>query len=238
MRLIKKKTDQNSPNRKIKAVLDMMFDDIPYSEDVTQAHEKIEAALNAEFDKIKNDRREDEALEELLGKYGRLSQMAELAGYPVDNAKKWRGETQAVDIRSLKKEIWRQRLRICLTSAFTVFALLQVFWLIYNITAKPAAAIGNVFVIALDLVIASFPFRKYLRTEKSAEGNKYDTDSYKYLRTRSDKYAKRLLNSMSIDYLAMPGIEKETKQRGAELITIHADSSWESEQIPLESITE
>ena len=42
---------------------------------------------------------------------------------------------------------------------------------------------------------------------------------------------------MSIDYLAMPGIEKETKQRGAELITIHTDSSWESEQIPLESIT-
>lgn len=42
---------------------------------------------------------------------------------------------------------------------------------------------------------------------------------------------------MSIDYLAMPGIEKETKQRGAELITIHAESSWESEQIPLDSIT-
>ena len=47
----------------------------------------------------------------------------------------------------------------------------------------------------------------------------------------------RLTYGMSIDYLAMPGIEKETKQRGAELITIHADSSWESEQIPLESIT-
>ena len=32
-------------------------------------------------------------------------------------------------------------------------------------------------------------------------------------------------------------LEKETKQRGAELITVHADSTWESEQIPLESIT-
>ena len=29
----------------------------------------------------------------------------------------------------------------------------------------------------------------------------------------------RLTYGMSIDYLAMPGIEKETKQRGAELIT-------------------
>ena len=46
----------------------------------------------------------------------------------------------------------------------------------------------------------------------------------------------RLTYGMSIDYLAMPGIEKDTKQRGAELITLHRDSSWDVEQIPLESI--
>lgn len=46
----------------------------------------------------------------------------------------------------------------------------------------------------------------------------------------------RLTYGMSIDYLAMPGIEKETKQRGAELITIHPDSSWDLEQIPLTTI--
>ena len=105
----------------------MMFDDIPYSEEVVQAQEKIEDALNTEFDKIKANRHEDEALEELLGKYGKLSQMAELAGFSADDAKKWRGETQAVDYRILKKEIWKQRLRIYLTSAFSVFAMLQVF---------------------------------------------------------------------------------------------------------------
>ena len=47
----------------------------------------------------------------------------------------------------------------------------------------------------------------------------------------------RLTYGMSIDYLAMPGIEKETKQRGAELITIHPDSTWDLEQIPLDSIS-
>ena len=198
MKLIKKKNEQNTLNRKIKAVVDMMFDDIPYSEEVTQAQDKITQALNTEFDKIRSDRHEDEALEELLGRYGKLSQMAELAGYPSDSAEKWRGETQAVDIRPLKKEIWKQRLRIYFTSAFAVFVLLQVFWLIYNITAKPVAVIGNVFVIALDLFIASFPFRKYLKTEKAAEECKYDTDSYKYLRKRSDKYAKRLLNGIAL----------------------------------------
>ena len=47
----------------------------------------------------------------------------------------------------------------------------------------------------------------------------------------------RLTYGMSIDYLAMPGIENDIAQRGAELITIHPDSSWDLEQIPLTSIT-
>ena len=47
----------------------------------------------------------------------------------------------------------------------------------------------------------------------------------------------RLTYGMSIDYLAMPGIENDTKQRGAELITIHPDASWDAVQIPLTSIT-
>ena len=130
-----------------------------------------------------------------------------------------------------------------------MFALLQVFWLIYNITAKPVAVIGNVFVISVDLFIASFPFRKYLKTEKAAVGSKYDTAlelgsttgffcGHDHYNNASIEYKGiRLTYGMSIDYLAMPGIEKETKQRGAELITIHADSTWESEQIPLDSIT-
>lgn len=43
----------------------------------------------------------------------------------------------------------------------------------------------------------------------------------------------RLTYGMSIDYLAMPGIENEFKQRGGELITMHSDSTWDLEQIPL-----
>ena len=48
----------------------------------------------------------------------------------------------------------------------------------------------------------------------------------------------RLTYGMSIDYLAMPGIESDTAQRGAELITLQPDGSWDVEQIPLTSITE
>ena len=46
----------------------------------------------------------------------------------------------------------------------------------------------------------------------------------------------RLTYWMSIDYLVMPWIYRDTKQRGATLITTHKDSSIDIEQIPLTTI--
>lgn len=43
----------------------------------------------------------------------------------------------------------------------------------------------------------------------------------------------RLTYGMSIDYLAMPGIARDTKQRGATLITIHDDGTTDIKQVPL-----
>ena len=48
----------------------------------------------------------------------------------------------------------------------------------------------------------------------------------------------RLTYGMSIDYLAMPGIENDTEQRGGELITIRTDGNWDLLQIPLDSLTQ
>ena len=42
----------------------------------------------------------------------------------------------------------------------------------------------------------------------------------------------RLTYGMSIDYLAMSGIARDTEQRGATLITIHDDGEWDIEQVP------
>ena len=136
-------------NRKIKTIVNMMFDDIPYSEGVEEAQAKIEAALNAEFDKLSDGRHEDEG--------------------------------EAVDIRPLKKELWKQRRRVYISAAFCVFALVQVMWVIYNLTVNPLYSLANALYAAIDLLIAFFPFRNYLRTEKAAADSKYDTEAYQYL---------------------------------------------------------
>ena len=48
----------------------------------------------------------------------------------------------------------------------------------------------------------------------------------------------RLTYGMSIDYLVMPGIARETRQRGGTLIALHPDGSFDIEQVPLTSVTE
>lgn len=46
----------------------------------------------------------------------------------------------------------------------------------------------------------------------------------------------KLTYGMSIDYLAMPGIAKKTKQRGGTLITLYEDQTFDIMQIPFASI--
>lgn len=46
----------------------------------------------------------------------------------------------------------------------------------------------------------------------------------------------RLTYGLSIDYLAMPGIENDIPQRGGTLITLHSDSQYDIEQIKLVDI--
>ena len=161
----KKNSVDTQLNRKIKAVVDMMFDDISYSDEVNEAQLKIEIALNTEFDKIKSDKHEDEALEELLGKFGKLSQMAELAGYPADSADKWRKEGEALALPTIKREIRKQRIRSYLVAAFLSGALLMIFWLIHDLAVRRRYVVGDIGFISFWLLCAFIPFKHFLRTE-------------------------------------------------------------------------
>ncbi len=64
----KNETVSIQPNRKIKTIVDMIFDDISNSDEVIEAQSKIKTALNRKFEKLKADHHEDEAFDELLWK--------------------------------------------------------------------------------------------------------------------------------------------------------------------------
>ena len=191
-------------HRKIRAVVDLLFDGIPYSEEVNEAHNAIDAAMIAEYNRTKGDRREDEALEELLSSHGKLSQMAELAGYPADSAERWRREGEAVCVRTVKREILRQRIRIYLTAALVSFGLVQLVWAGYRtVLGNISSALVSLLMMGVFLGLAYLPFRKNRETEKKAVDYKYDTEAYQYLRSHSDRFAKRLLNSIALLFAAV-----------------------------------
>ncbi len=82
----KKKTVNNQINHKIKTLVDMIFDDIPYSEEVNEAKAKALTSLDKEYRKIKKKDREDTAFESILEKYGSLEKITKLIGLSKDAA--------------------------------------------------------------------------------------------------------------------------------------------------------
>lgn len=182
----------------IKKFVAMYFDDIPYSEEISKAQKNIENALHSEFDKLSEDSSKGDAMEEIVSKYGRLSDMAELAGYSAESAQKWRLNCNVIDLKPLKKEMSKQRRRINLISLLTVGGFVQLLWIFYQIFGKPLWAFFNLLYATVLFLLAFITFRKLRKTEKGATGEKYDTDSYSYLRLLSDKYSKRTLNSIAL----------------------------------------
>lgn len=184
--------------KRIERLVELLFDDIPYSEEVSQAQDKIRASLNTEFEKLSATMSKDTAFEELLKQYGRLSDMAVLAGYTAETAEKWRECGEAKQLKPLKKELGKLRRRIYGISILTVGAFAELLWLIYYLAVSPSKAIFIVLFIALLMCGAFAVYRSFKRLEKEYKADKFDTEAYMYLRALSDRYTKRLFNSIAI----------------------------------------
>lgn len=173
--------------------IDMFFEDIPYSDEVFQAQKKIEKILNTEYEKLYIETSRDIALEMIVKKYGKLSDLAVLAGYSSEVAEKWRYAGEVKECKTLKKEIFRQRLRIYLISYL---------WLctgVYLIEIPLIQKIAPLIFAVISGILAIFCHIKYRKRELALTKEKiYDTESYIFLRTLSDKYAKRSLNGIAL----------------------------------------
>ncbi|MDE7431091.1 MAG: hypothetical protein K2N34_04145 [Lachnospiraceae bacterium] len=181
---------------RIKIVVQMLFEDIPYSDDVKKAQKDIEAALNCEYERLKKNCQKDSAFEALIKKYSRLSDMAVLAGYSEKDVVKWCSTGEVKGLKSLKKEIFHQRLRIYLISILAVCAASYLL----------SAAVINPFYMILFGIAGGASFllyRRFKRFEQNLEFGKYDTEAYEYLLARSDIYMKRRLNGIALFFAVL-----------------------------------
>ena len=184
-----KRTDQ---------LVELLFDDIPYSPEAGEAQEKICRALDGKYRELCKDMPEGEAMDALLSEYGQLSKMAQLAGYSDEQAKAWRNAGDAAELKPTKKLLWKQRRRTYAAALFVMFAFTELVWMIYNAVNLNKEFF---FVTAMFAVFGLLTFlcaRKISKTECENSGTKYDNEAYYYLRAQSDKYTKRLFNSIAL----------------------------------------
>lgn len=179
--------------KRIKYFIDMYFEDIPYSDEVYQAQKKIEKIVNTEYEKLSLETSKDTALEIIVKKYSKLSDMAVLAGYSSEDVEKWRNAGEVKVYKTLKKEILRQRHRIYLIS------FLWLCTAVYLIEIPLIQKIDPLFFAVIFGILALLCHFKYRKKELELTKEKiYDTESYMFLRKLSDKYAKRSLNGIAL----------------------------------------
>lgn len=190
------KTD--GPNSKISSLVQLVFDDIPYSPEASEAQSKAEAALSERYAELCRDMPEGEATDTILAEYGSLTKMSALAGYTEEQALAWRNSGDATELKPTKKLLWKQRLRTYAAALFIMFASEELAWTIYNAVNLNKEFFFVVIMLAVFVFLAYRRIRNIVRTEHENKDTKYDSAAYFYLRSRSDKYTKRLFNSIAL----------------------------------------
>ena len=183
---------------KIAYLVGLMFDDIPYSIETSKAHKKIESALYEKYSELCQSKSEGEALDDIFSEYGQLAQMAELAGYSPKQTKSWRSLGGAIELKPTRKLLNKQRWRTYAAAFFSVAAFMELLWVIYD-----AFNLNKEFFFVLPFAglytfIAFHFIRNIVKAEICGKGLRYDNAAFYYLRSLSDKYTKRLFNSITL----------------------------------------
>ena len=171
-----------------------VFRRAPYSEESAQARVKIENALE--------EAAPNAAPDELAAAYGSYETLGALAGYPAEATRAWRSTEALRSGDEVKKELRRRRWLAYLIAALFAGLPSQLLWTLYN------AANGNRFVYTLLygaalLTAALLLLRLFRRAERQRAGESYDTQTFVFLRAKSDQYVKRLLHSVALFFCAL-----------------------------------
>ena len=176
-------------NHRIERWVALFFDELPYSEQAAQARDKIEKALA--------DAASDAAPDELAARYGSYEKLAEAAGYSVAEAKAWQSREELRDGEAVKKELRAQRWLAYLIAALFAALPSQLLWTLYN-AVNGGRFLYTLVYAAVLLSAALLLLRRFRRIEARRGGERYDTQTYVFLRAKSDAFAKRLLHSVAL----------------------------------------
>ena len=176
--------------KRIKKLIDLHFDDIPYSVGSAQAKKRIEEALKSSS--------ETEDVDQLIAKYGTLSQMGDAAGLTTEEIDELKATEKVNDPKDVKKNVRKQRWLAYVFSFLCAAIFMVLLWLGYysaTLNTQAFLSLGYALVLA---GIAAFVLYKFIKRERKHANETYDSKTHDWLRERADKYTKRLLNSIAL----------------------------------------
>jgi len=207
-------------DERIRRLVSLHFDEIPYSEEAVAARGAIERTLQKKLDASP-----DASMAGILRDYSSLDAMAELAGLSPEDVEAWRSDPLVIELKDAKRGLRLQRWRIYGVGVLAAALLAELFWLIYDAVTR-SSDFFFVLVYSITLLAAALALLGAVRgSEREIAGRRYDAQAFEYMRTLNDRYSKRLLNSIALMFAAVALFA------GIELVFSVAGNSKDAEDV-------
>lgn len=178
----------------ISDIVDTLLEDIPHSKRTKDIKLKIVKALDSEYEKELTKGNPIQAIGVLMSKYGTISQAGKLAGFSDGEISDLTSSDRITDEDIFKKQFRKVRWNIYIGTYYLIFAVVSLvdIFIISSLFYLLLAAI-----FAIPVIICARNLHK-LKKSFNYQNIKLNSNAFKYLKHQSDKYSKRLLNSIFI----------------------------------------
>lgn len=186
-------------SERVNKLVELFFEEIPFSHETAAAKEKIQQALQKVYAELCETNTHGVAFEMILEQYGSLEKAGTLAGYSSETWKDFSNIPEVQSLKTAKKRFHKLRFQMMLISFLVVYALQEFIWFMYDIaTGHFGAGIVMLAIFVMVLGVTIFLDLRLKRNKISFIENPCDLSAYIFLRDCSDQYAKRKLNAIAL----------------------------------------
>ena len=177
-----------------KEIVETLFKNILYSKKISVAQEEIACAIEEAYITELRDVNELEAAGIILQKYSHLSEAGKLAGYREEEIAAWQSQDSVTDKKHLKHLFRKERW----LSYFTALSALLIAVHIFNFFIEPDWISLGMFAVWGGIFFAAYTTQRKMHQVYHFDTIRLDSEAYGLLQECSDRYRKKLVNSIFI----------------------------------------
>ncbi|MDD3745663.1 MAG: metallophosphoesterase family protein [Anaerostipes sp.] len=178
----------------IDSIIQILFENIAHTKKTDKARHDIKEALKKQFEKELKNHNSIQAMGLIMTKYDTLEKAGELAGYSKDDIKAWKDNKHSVSKKEFQKIVRKVRWNIYIFAMGLIFCIVSVANLMLF---SDLFYLAPMVVFAIPTIVCFRKGKKY-KAIYDYEHLRLSTEAYEFYQLLSDRYSKRLLNSVYI----------------------------------------